>query len=363
MDRHMARFIRNFFSYFIPNKGGKINNTIPGIVKYLSSETNNGEYLREGELLQNPALAETLEEIAENGADALYKGRIAENLVKDVRDAGGILTLNDMQSYKAVLRTPVSANVSGYIVYGVPPPSSGGAVVIAILRFLSGYSMPFSPHDEGLSVHRMIEGMRHAFAIRMSLSDPAFNTNVTRDAVRDMITGGYMESLRKTSRDDTVLPLSRYGGPKWAQLLDNDGMKEAQDAREGDRRLRQRRLHQEQQESSNKNDFTERSSDTEKRSGRNVSNKQRRRLARPFGYLEDSGTSHMSVVDSDGNAVAITSSINNIFGSRVYSESTGVLLGNTMDDFGVPIGEPDAYGIVPSKANFIVPGKRVSHHC
>lgn len=149
-----------------------------------------------------------------------------------------------------------------------------------------------------------------------------------------------MDFLRQMTRDDTVLHLSRYGGPKWAQLLDKDGTKLAKDAHEGDRRHRQRRL------------------DTEK-NYEGFSNQNHRRLARPFGYLEDNGTSHMSVVDSDGNAVAITTSINNIFGSQVYSKTTGVLLGNTMDDFGVPVGEPDAYGIMPSEANFIVPGKRV----
>ena len=131
-----------------------------------------------------------------------------------------------------------------------------------------------------------------------------------------------------------MLPLSKYGGPKWAQLHDIDGASEAKDAHEGDRR----RL------SSDKIN----------------SNQARRKLLRPLGYLEDNGTSHMSVVDSDGNAVAITSSINGIFGSFVYSETAGVLLGNTMDDFGAPVGGPDAFGIVPSEANFIVPGKRVS---
>ena len=346
VDRHMARFIRMFFKYVFPKKLGTGDNYISHIVNYLSGGRRDGDYLREGELIRNPQLADTLEEIAENGADALYKGRIAESLVKDIQEAGGILTLNDMQSYKAVLRTPVSADVAGYTVLGVPPPSSGGAVVIGILRFLSGFSTLFAPEDEGLSVHRMVEGMRHAFAIRMSLSDPAFNTNVTSDAVRDLISGGYMEFLRQMSRDDTVLRLSRYGGPKWAQVLDEDGTKEAKDAHEGDRRQRKRRL-------------SESLHDTEK-NYKNSSNQSHRRLARPFGYLEDNGTSHMSAVDGDGNAVAITTSINNIFGSQVFSKTTGVLLGNTMDDFGVP-GEPDSYGIMPSEANFIVPGKRVSY--
>lgn len=304
-----------------------------GILRYLSSRrsnkektsvnTNTTEYLREGEILRNPGLAKLLGEIAERGADAFYKGSNAENLVKDVQEAGGILTLNDMETYRAVLRTPVQADVSGYSLIGVPPPSSGGAVVIAIARFLSGYSRPFAAASGALSVHRMVEGMRHAFSIRMSLSDPTYNENVTKDAVDDLTSNGYMESLRQITNDQSTLGLSQYGGSKWAQMHDEDGTKEAKDAHEGDRR----RL-------------------------------RRRRLARPFGYLEDNGTSHFSVVDKDGNAVAMTSSINNIFGSLVFSETTGVLLGNTMDDFGVP-GQSNVYGLKPAEANFIVPGKRV----
>jgi gamma-glutamyltranspeptidase len=144
----------------------------------------------------------------------------------------------------------------------------------------------------------MVEALRHAFAIRMSLSDPGFYANKTMSAVHDLVSGSYMEVLRKSTRDNDTLPLSMYGG-KWAQLHDTDGEKAVQDAHEGDRRLR-------------------RPTTT-------------RRLARPFGYLEDSGTSSLSVVDKEGNAVAITSSVNQILGSYVFSESTGVLLGNTMD--------------------------------
>lgn len=377
VGRHLATFIEALFTVWLPmiakNSGG-INNGIAGIMRYLSSSRNSNnnnndgsppEFLREGEILRNPPLAQTLSEIAEKGADAFYKGRIAENLVKDVRAAGGILTLNDMESYKAVLRTPVTASVSGYTLVGVPPPSSGGAVVIAIARFLSGYVEPFSYNDDGLSVHRMAEGMRHAFAIRMSLSDPAYNTNLTRDAVRDLTATEYMESLRNMTRDDNVLSLSHYGGPTWALLRDEDGLKEAEDAHEGDRRQRTRRkLFRE--EGSSKSGFsdggggTSSSNSNSNHQKRNASDQRHRRLARPFGYLEDSGTSHLSVVDRDGNAVAFTSSINNIFGSKVYSETTGVLLGNTMDDFGIPMGTSNVYGLRPSEANFIVPGKRVS---
>jgi gamma-glutamyltranspeptidase len=151
----------------------------------------------------------------------------------------------------------------------------------------------------------MVEAMRHAYAIRMSLSDPDYNRNTTMAAVDDLIKGPYMEQLRKSSQDNETLPLSKYGGSKWAQLQDGEGRNStAEDAQEGDRRLR--RL-------------------------RSKSDADHRVLSRRFGYLEDHGTTHLSVVDKDGNAVAITSSINTYFGSGVISRSTGILLNNQMD--------------------------------
>ena len=279
--------------------------------------------LKEGDVLRNPKLAETLQIIAEVGSDGFYKGNLAESLVKDVVSAGGILTADDMVNYKPTIRNPVVGDASGFTLVGVPPPSSGGATLIGAVRFLSGYKSPLASAKDTLSVHRTVEALRHVFAIRMSLSDPAYNANKTRSAVEDLISGQYIEYLRNLTMDNSTLPLSSYGGKKWGQLHDSDANTKIQDAHEGDRRLR------------------------------------RRRLARPFGYLEDSGTSHLSIVDKDGNAVAITSSVNEIFGSRVFSKSTGVLLGNTMDDFGNP-GGSNFFGLKPSRENFIAPGKKVS---
>mmetsp|Transcript_21026 Transcript_21026/g.49978 ORF Transcript_21026/g.49978 Transcript_21026/m.49978 type:complete len:855 (+) Transcript_21026:227-2791(+) len=283
--------------------------------------------LQEGDVFTNPRLAATLQQVSTKGADVLYRGKIAQMIAADVQNAGGILTAEDLEGYKPVLRSPLSAETDGFTVVGVPPPSSGGAALIGALRFLSGFKTPFAGAGSAdtLSVHRMVEAMRHVFAIRMSLSDPTEvfgSTNITTAAVHDLLRGDYMESLRRLSRDNDTLPLSLYGGQKWAQLNDDDASNNAKDAHEGDRR------------------------------------KQRRRLAgRPFGYLEDSGTSHLSVIDKDGNSVAVTSSVNGIFGSWVFSEGTGVLLGNTMDDFGVP-SKVNFFGLTPSKANFIKPGKR-----
>jgi gamma-glutamyltranspeptidase len=222
--------------------------------------------LQEGQLLQNPKLAETLEAIMKEGSSALYSGARAQGLARDIAEAGGIITQQDIEKYVPTLRSPVVAHdIQGFSIAGVPPPSSGGAAIVAIARFLAGYATPYATFGDTLSVHRFVEACRHIFAMRMSLSDPDYNTEIVKDVVQDMTVGTYIAYLRNMTLDNITLPLSRYGGTKWAQLNDTDGDGDVQDAKEGDRR----RL---------------------------------RQLWRKFGYLEDHGTSHFSVVDEDGNA-------------------------------------------------------------
>ena len=299
ISKHLANDIKN-----TAEKKTALFGEMRKLRHYLTMDDNWGHYLKEGDLLKNPKLADTLQSIAENGSKAFYEGELAQSLIEEVTTAGGILSMGDLKNYVPTLRDPLSADVNGFTLVGVGPPSSGGAAIIGAARFLSGYKTPLASAADTLSVHRMVEALRHAFAIRMSLSDPAFNTNVTSSAVHDLVSGSYMESLRKLSRDDVTLPLSMYGGQTWAQLKDHEGSAEALDRKEGDRRRLRRGIEW---------------------------SRQARKLVRTFGYLEDSGTSHLSVMDKDGNAVAITTSINTIFGSCVFSETTGVLLGNTMD--------------------------------
>lgn len=286
----------------------KKHGEFPPLRKLLTKHDSWDSYLKEGDILKNPKLAETLQLITKVGSDGLYKGDLAKRLVDEVVEGGGILSVDDMANYLPTIRSPVVGNSNGFTLVGVPPPSSGGAVLIGAARFLSGYKSPLASARDTLAVHRTVEALRHAFAIRMSLSDPAYYTNATKTAVQDLISGDYMESLRRVTLDNSTLSLSMYGGEKWSKLHDSDGQSDADDAHEGDRRLRR---------SKNKVNLT-------------------RRLARRFGYLEDSGTSHLSIVDKEGNAVAMTTSVNNIFGSHVFSESTGVLLGNTMDGRSLP---------------------------
>jgi gamma-glutamyltranspeptidase len=302
--------VTNHLAIDIANqKNNIITYGLTGLGKLLSRDGLSQTMLREGDVLKNPTLAKTLEAVMEEGADAIYKGERARNLAADIQAAGGIVTEGDLNRYKATLRSPLISESSGFSIVGVPPPSSGGATIIGILRFLSGFSAPMASLADTLSMHRLVEGMRHAFAIRMSLSDPDFLANVTLDATNDLISGSYMEELRAFFRDNETANLSAFGGPKWAQLKDGEGAVNANDAHEGDR-LRRLRNH-------------------------------KRHLYRTFGYLEDHGTTHLSVVDSQGNAVSLTSTINTYFGSGIVSQSTGIVLNNQMDGtcFGI---SPDA---------------------
>jgi len=278
--------------------------------------------LKEGEILKNQKLARTLKDIQLYGASALYQGNRAATLAKEVQNAGGIIVARDLESYQCILRNPVFAHdINGFTMVSVPPPSSGGAVSIGVSRFLADYHQPpLATFGDTLTVHRIIEALKHGFAIRMSLSDPAYNYKSVKQAVSDLISGDYMINLRrKTTSDFGVQHLSKYGGVKYSKLEDTAGTANVTYSHEGDRR--------------------------------------NRRLYNRFGYLNDHGTSHFSIVDSEGNSVSMTTSINTYFGSQVVSQSTGIIFSNTMDDFSNP-GLPDYYGLKPSKANYIQPNKR-----
>jgi gamma-glutamyltranspeptidase len=327
-----------------------------GLRNFITHGNNWDEPLKEGDIMKNPLLIATLTDIMNNGVDALYTGERAQELANDVQNAGGILTLDDIVNYKPTLRTPVvsTPDVNGFAIVGVPPPSSGGAVIIGALRFLSGFSQPLSTFADTLSIHRVIESMKHSFGIRMSLSDPSYNVDTVKEAVHDLVYGTYMDELRTNYYNDntTITSLHHYGGTKWSLLDENEGDNVTViDAHEGDRRrrLQQRSKQKEKQKLYEKQQ--------PQKTNQQYRQKNRRRLYRSHGHLEDSGTSHFSIVDKDGNAVSMTTSINTVFGSMVVSKSTGILLGNTMDDFANP-GVQDFFGIKPSEANYIQPGKK-----
>ena len=201
--------------------------------------------------------------------------------------------------------TAVDAAVATALCLGVTHPhSSGGVAVALIASFLSGYPDPLPSLSPGQATHRIAEAFKHAFAARMALGDPMDARAVNNtDEVNDMISAAFAASLRAVTLDNATQAPPAYGG-KWNPLHPG-----------GSATLR-------------------------------------------GGYVpDDHGTTHVSVVDSARNAVALTSTVNTLFGAKVLSPTTGVLLNNEMDDFSSP-GQPNAYGLAPSVANYIQPGKR-----
>jgi gamma-glutamyltranspeptidase/glutathione hydrolase len=243
--------------------------------------------LREGDRLVQTDLAATLSAIAEQGPRGFYEGPVAEKLVKAISDAGGIMTLDDLKSYRPVIRTPVRGSYRGYDIVSMPQPSSGGIVLLEILNILEGFPMRDMKQGSAPSLHVMIEAMKRAYADRARyLGDPAF----VNAPIATLIAKSYAAKQRASIDLDRATP--------WTDALS------ATPPHEGD------------------------------------------------------NTTHFSIVDSRGNAVSNTYTLNYSYGVGMVAEGTGVLLNNELDDFTAAPGASNAYGLVGFEANLPGPGKR-----
>jgi gamma-glutamyltranspeptidase/glutathione hydrolase len=125
-----------------------------------------GTFFKAGETLQQPDLARTLLLIRDNGANGFYRGEVAKKLVDDVQANGGIITLKDLASYEAKIRTPVRGTYRGYEVIGMPPSSSGGTTVIQMLNVLEAFDLGSMKRRNAATIHLLAETMRVAFYAR-----------------------------------------------------------------------------------------------------------------------------------------------------------------------------------------------------
>jgi gamma-glutamyltranspeptidase/glutathione hydrolase len=246
-----------------------------------------GSSLREGDRLVQTDLATTLEAIAGHGPSGFYEGPVADELVKGIQQAGGILTRDDLKSYQAVEREPMRGSYRGYDIVAMPLPSSGGVVLLETLNILEGFPMHDLAQGSVPSLHLLIEAMKRAYADRARfLGDPDFvNAPVTKLTSKD-----YAAKLRASINPDHATP--------WSDALP---------------------------------------------------------LKQPH---EGSNTTHFSVVDSAGNAVSNTYTLNFSYGVGLVADGTGVLLNNELDDFTAAPGASNAYGLVGFAANLPGPGKR-----
>ena len=156
--------------------------TLPGWYQRLARWPNSkifsradGTSLREGDRLVQADLAATLSAISAQGPRGFYEGPVAEKLVEAIRDAGGIMTSDDLKSYQATIRAPVRGSYRGYDIVSMPQPSSGGVVLLETLNILEGFPMHDMKQGTAPSLHVMIEAMKRAYADRARyLGDPDF---------------------------------------------------------------------------------------------------------------------------------------------------------------------------------------------
>jgi gamma-glutamyltranspeptidase / glutathione hydrolase len=277
-----------------------------------------GAFYSAGETFRQPLLAATLERIAKNGPSEFYRGQTAKDLAAQMAQNGGLITMDDLASYHAKLRDPLTgsydARGSKWTIITSPPPSSGGIVILEVLNILKPYML--KSWDDAESVHYVIEAMRRAFADRATyLGDSDF----THVPVAGLISPQYAAE-RRASIDPAKATSSKQIGAGNPAPFDNSQGEPA-------------------------------ASPIEKFSPQAAA-------AWMAASANKSGhTTHFSVVDAAGDAVANTYTLNDSYGSAVAT-SDGFLLNDEMDDFTSQPGTPNMFGLLQSEANAIAPAHR-----
>ncbi len=152
-----------------------------------------------GEVLKQPDLAETLVRISEAGPAGFYEGETAELIEKEMARNGGLITREDLKAYRAKRRTPIRGSYRGYEVISMPPPSSGGVVLVEMLNVLEGFDLAADGFGSARNLHRMAEAMRRAYSDRAQyLGDPDFN----EIPIERLTSKDYAATLRKSIRLD-----------------------------------------------------------------------------------------------------------------------------------------------------------------
>ncbi|MDB4983127.1 MAG: ggt, partial [Myxococcales bacterium] len=249
----------------------------------------------EGAILARPELAATLAALAAGGPDAFYKGPIADEIVKAVTAAGGVMTAPDLEGYAVTERSALRTDYRGLHIYTMPPPSSGGVALIETLgildaRYPASGDLPKEGRQSPAYLHTLAEAFKNAFADRARfLGDPDF----VRVDVPRLTSAAYAGDLARRMKADGVLPSDAYGS-----------------------------------------------------------------LGPPATPPKDGGTTHLSIIDAAGNAVALTTTINLSFGAKLVAGGTGILLNDQMDDFVMQVGVPNAFGLIGNEQNAVAPKKR-----
>lgn len=270
-------------------EASSLNSTKKDFIKYSTKPT---AFVKEtkwkvGDTLIQLELANTLTRIQKNGAKGFYEGETATLIVDEMKRGGGLITLEDLKSYQAKLRTPIVFNYRGYGVISFAPPSSGGILIGQMLKMIEPYNVQKMGYQSAESVQLMIEVERRAYADRAAhIGDPDFY----KVPQKTLLSNAYLKN----------------------RMLDyKPGIAGSSD----------------------------------------------QTVAGNAPISEE--TTHFSVIDPEGNMVAVTTTLNGGYGNRTVVGGAGFILNNEMDDFSAKPGSPNMYGAIGGEANSIAPHKRM----
>jgi gamma-glutamyltranspeptidase / glutathione hydrolase len=254
-----------------------------------------GTTIARGDRIVREALAATLLAIAARGPDAFYQGEVADGIVATAASAGGQLTLADLDGYEVVEREPLRGTWHGMDVATMPLPSSGGFVLLEVFGILDALDA------RGVELAPLGAGSAAALHLIAEVLKHGFadrsrllgDTGDARAMGKAMLDPDDLAAIAKRIDVAKVQPHDSYGHPELAAGAVKEG----------------------------------------------------------------GGTSHVCVIDADGNAVALTTTVNGYFGSKLVTDG-GFVLNNQMDDFTLEVGTANAFGLIQDDANLVAPGKR-----
>ena len=276
----IARRIRDRRDVWLRSEGSK--------QVFLKSE--NDEYLdyNARDLFVQSDLASTLKRISKDGVKGFYEGETADLIVAEMQRGNGLISHGDLKRYTPVWRVPVLGYYRDYVIFSMPPPSSGGVLLVQMLNMLENFDVAEMGFGTFATMHLMSEIERRAYADRAThLGDSDFYPV----PIRELIDKNYAsERMEDFTSDKASKSANIEAGTVRAESLE---------------------------------------------------------------------TTHLSVIDHDGNAVALTTTLNSGYGNGFVVEGAGFLLNNEMDDFSAKPGEPNQFGLVGAEANAIEPRKRM----
>lgn len=249
-----------------------------------------------GAVLRLPTLAATLEAYAEHGPEAITRGAVAEAVEAASRRHGGVLTAADLTGYEAHWRPPVRFEAFGWQIASMDLPSSGGILLGEIFGVLERLGWNELPRFGTQRAHLLTEAFRRSYADRTLLGDP----KTTEATARELLASAWLD--RQARAIDPAQAADSRAVEPWGGVVPQVPLAPA---------------------------------------------------------AESIDTTHLSVVDGDGNLVALTTTLNGLFGCGLWVPEAGFFLNNEMDDFAAKPGRPNLYGLVQGEANAVRAGRRM----